>query len=90
MARVPLTAPQVNAGKLVLNAESVGISPEQFYRLCRDNPDLRIEFTARKEIEIMAPTYRPGRYPERLDQPQSVSGDPELPGFKLDLTEIWK
>ena len=56
MARVPLIAPQVNAGKFVLNAESVGLSAEQFYQLCRDNPDLRIELTARKEIEIMAPT----------------------------------
>ncbi len=203
MARVPLIAPQVNTGKFVLNAESVGLSAEQFYQLCRDNPDLRIELTARKEIEIMSPTnsktgfrnaeicrqlgnwavsdrsgvsfdsnagftlangarrapdaswirrerwdaltpedqetlapicpdfvielwspsdtipdlqakleeyiangahlgflidpkhqqvhiYRPGRHPERLDQPRSVSGDPELPGFTLELIEIWK
>jgi hypothetical protein len=45
MARVPLTAYQANTGKLVLNAESVGLNPEQFYQLCRDKPDLRIEFT---------------------------------------------
>ncbi len=24
----------------MLNAESVGLSAEQFYRLCRDNPEL--------------------------------------------------
>src|SRR5437773_11404004 len=42
--------------KLVLNAESVGLSPEQFFRLCRDNPELRLELTARKEIIIMSPT----------------------------------
>jgi Uma2 family endonuclease len=34
--------------------------------------------------------YRPNRSPERLDDPVSVSADPELPGFTLDLTEIWK
>jgi Uma2 family endonuclease len=34
--------------------------------------------------------YRSGQTVECLDQPQSVSGDPELPGFVLDLTEIWK
>ena len=33
--------------------------------------------------------YRPHRPCECFDNPQSVSGDPELPGFVLDLTEIW-
>jgi hypothetical protein len=34
--------------------------------------------------------YRPNQAPRCMDQPASVSGDPELPGFTLDLTEIWK
>jgi Uma2 family endonuclease len=38
-----------------------------------------------KQVHI----YRPGQEPVILDQPTSVSGDPELPGFVLDLTEIW-
>jgi Uma2 family endonuclease len=42
--------------KVVLNAENVGLTPEQFYRLCGDNPELRIELTAQKEIIIMSPT----------------------------------
>lgn len=33
--------------------------------------------------------YRPGRPPEVLDDPAEVSGDPELPGFLLDLEPIW-
>lgn len=33
--------------------------------------------------------YRPNRPCECFDNPQTVSGDPELPGFVLDLTEIW-
>lgn len=33
--------------------------------------------------------YRPNKPFERFDNPQTVSGDPELPGFVLDLTEIW-
>jgi Uma2 family endonuclease len=33
--------------------------------------------------------YRPGARVERLDNPQSVSGDPVLPGFVLDLREVW-
>ncbi len=33
--------------------------------------------------------YRPGAAVERMDQPDAVSGDPVLPGFTLDLREIW-
>ena len=33
--------------------------------------------------------YRPGQEVEVLEGPDSVSGDPVLPGFVLDLTKIW-
>jgi Uma2 family endonuclease len=33
--------------------------------------------------------YRQGAPVERLDQPELVSGEPVLPGFTLDLREIW-
>ncbi len=33
--------------------------------------------------------YRPGVSVECLDNPASVSGDPVLPGFVLDLNKIW-
>lgn len=33
--------------------------------------------------------YRPGAPVERLDGPDKVSGDPILPGFVLDLREVW-
>jgi Uma2 family endonuclease len=33
--------------------------------------------------------YRPGQPAEDMGQPASLSGDPLLPGFVLDLTEIW-
>ena len=56
MAKVPTIEEHVKTGKLVLNAESVGLSPEQFFRLCRDNPELRLELTAQKEIIVMSPT----------------------------------
>ena len=32
--------------------------------------------------------YRPGRSPEILEQPERVSGDPELPEFKLRMEKI--
>lgn len=34
--------------------------------------------------------YRPGRDPEMLEEPSSVSADPVLPGFHLQLEEIWE
>jgi Uma2 family endonuclease len=33
--------------------------------------------------------YRPGQVPEHLPGAAQLSGDPELPGFVLDLREIW-
>ena len=33
--------------------------------------------------------YRPGEETAIMDAPQSISGDPELPGFVLDLSPIW-
>ena len=33
--------------------------------------------------------YRPGRAVEVLDHAETVSADPELPGFVLDLKPIW-
>ena len=38
-----------------------------------------------KRVEV----YRPDTLVQRLDGPESVSADPELPGFVLDLREIW-
>jgi Uma2 family endonuclease len=38
-----------------------------------------------RRVEI----YRPGKPPEALDGPTTVNGDPELPGFVLDLSPIW-
>ncbi len=33
--------------------------------------------------------YRPETPVERLDSPEAISGDPILPGFVLDMSEIW-
>ena len=34
--------------------------------------------------------YRPDAEVERLDDPTTLSGDPELPGFVLDLQLVWE
>jgi Uma2 family endonuclease len=33
--------------------------------------------------------YRPNQEPEILDHPETVSGEPELPGFALRMAKIW-
>jgi len=33
--------------------------------------------------------YRPDAQPQRLDNPEIVSGEPELLGFSLKMTKIW-
>lgn len=33
--------------------------------------------------------YRPEKEPEILDNPETVSADPELPGFVLRMAKIW-
>ncbi len=34
--------------------------------------------------------YRPGRKPQHLQDVTTISGDPDLPGFTLDLSPIWQ
>lgn len=40
-------------------------------------------------IEKRLYVYRPGHPAETLEEPASVTGGPELPGFALDLGPIW-
>ncbi len=39
----------------------------------------------KKQVHI----YRLGQPVQMLDNPSAVSGDPELPGFVLDLEPVW-
>ena len=40
-------------------------------------------------LRRQAHIYRPGQDAEVLDEPESLAGDPVLPGFVLNLAEIW-
>jgi Uma2 family endonuclease len=40
----------------------------------------------KKQVHV----YRPDQPVQVLDNPQTVSGDPELPGFVLDLDPVWR
>src|SRR5438552_5793476 len=54
MARPPAIDRQT-ADRVVLDMRSIGLTDDQFLRLCSDNRDLRIEMTARGELIIMPP-----------------------------------
>ena len=52
------TIPAVNPQPLLLDVSNttLTVTPEQFDRLCIDNPDLRLELTPNLELIVMAPT----------------------------------
>jgi Uma2 family endonuclease len=56
MAQTHSTIEENSPSWLMLNVESVHLTDGQFYRLCQDNPDLRFELTAQRELVIMSPT----------------------------------
>ena len=41
-------------------------------------------------IDYRVYVYRPDTPVETLERPESISGDPELPGFTLELEPIWE
>ena len=54
MARPPVIETDT-AVRLVLNMQSVGLTDDQFLRLCSDNGDFRIEMSAQGELIVMPP-----------------------------------
>src|SRR5438552_10560187 len=55
MARPPAIEAET-AFQLVLNVRSLGLTDDQYFRLCSDNRDFRIEMSADGELIIMSPT----------------------------------
>jgi Uma2 family endonuclease len=56
MAATYPVADRGNDWALHVDLSAVTITNEQFYRLCIDNPELRIELTAQGELILMSPT----------------------------------
>jgi Uma2 family endonuclease len=68
MARPPAIEADT-AFRIVLNVQSVGLSDDQFLRLCSDNRDFRIEMSAQGELIIMPPPgSKTGRRGSRINQ----------------------
>ena len=70
---------QSNEWAIRVDFSAVPLTSEQFYRLCLDNPELRMELTAN----------RPGRDVECLEDPQSLNGEDVVEGLVLDLHEMF-
>src|SRR5690349_21589809 len=61
-----------------LNVRGLIVTDEQSELLCRENPDLRLELTAQKELVIMPPTgFKTGRRNSRLVV-TSISGQKQM------------
>ena len=56
MTRIPATTEPASIYRLAVNARNLALTPEKYFRLCRDNPELRFELTAEKELIVMSPT----------------------------------
>ena len=41
---------------IALNVNTMGLTDEQFYKLCRANKELKLELTAQGELIIMMPS----------------------------------
>jgi Uma2 family endonuclease len=57
IAIAPTTSTDIDTQPLLLDVKNIvlTVTPEQFDRLCADNPDLRLELTPNKELIVMAP-----------------------------------
>ena len=71
MSHQPVTVEPSAPSLLALNVQSMGLTDDQFDKLCQANPDLRIELTSKGELIIMPPTgmktgWRNGKITGRL------------------------
>jgi Uma2 family endonuclease len=75
---------------LVLDISDVGLTDDQFFRLCRDNDDFDIEMTGEGELIIMSPN-RPatGRKHVKLIQRLANWSDQDGTGDVYDATSIF-
>ncbi len=57
IAAAPHTPVETQPLLLDVTNTTLTVTPEQFDRLCIDNPDLRLELTPSHELIVMAPTF---------------------------------
>jgi len=73
-----------------LNVRGVIVTDEQFELLCRENPELRFELTAQKELVIMPPTgFETGRRNMRLGRHLDVWAETDGTGIAADSSTLF-
>ncbi len=82
---VELTPPAV----FTLNVQSMDLTDEQFEKLCRENPELRLELTSRGELIIMPPAgmktgWRNSKLTQRLAEWTETDGS----GLSFDSSTL--
>ena len=56
MTRTRVPADATLSDALIVNLRSLRVTHRQFFQLCKDNPELRLELTAQGELIAMSPT----------------------------------
>ena len=73
-----------------LNVRGVIMTDEQFELLCRENPELRLELTAQKELVIMPPTgFETGRRNSRLVRRLDAWAESDGTGVVCDSSTLF-
>ena len=73
-----------------LNVRGLIVTDEQFTQLCRENPELRLELTAQKELVIMPPTgFKTGRRNSRLSRHVDVWAEADGTGITCDSSTLF-
>jgi len=81
---------QEPAFALALDVHSVPLTDEQFYRLCRDNEDLRLELTAEGALIIMPPTGGiTGSRNSKITARLTVWAEKDGTGFSFDSSTMF-
>ncbi|MEH2400228.1 Uma2 family endonuclease [Nostoc sp.] len=77
---------------LILNlSPTIELTDEQFFQLCQNNRDLRLERTAQGELIIMPPTgWESGNRNSRLTQPLGNWADADGTGLAFDSSTGFK
>ena len=75
---------------LKLNVQRAELTEEQFMRLCQENPELRIELTAKGELVIMPPSgLETGRRNSRLTRYLDAWAETDGSGIAFDSSTLF-
>src|SRR5229473_3244252 len=89
MERTPVTVTD-DEFCLVLDVSDLGLTDDQFFRLCRDNEELRFEVSAEGELIIMSPNKpKTGRKQSIINQRLRNWAERDGTGEVFDATSIF-